>query len=59
MLERLRMALQRLWLRRRPDDDGESESHQGGFGQTRDQARFWAEFREGQREADARSSEPE
>jgi hypothetical protein len=46
MWKRLREALQRLW-----------RSSQGGFDErrtARERARFWAEVREGQREAEER-----
>jgi hypothetical protein len=47
MWKRLRQTLWRLW-RRSPGDPGELRTAEA-------RARFWAEVREGQREAEARS----
>ena len=60
MQNRLREALQHLWTslwRRRGPIAVETEHGEGG-GRSEARARFWAEFRAGQREAEARSSRP-
>jgi hypothetical protein len=60
MQNHLREALGRLWTslwrRRGPIAVTEHEEAGGGWPEAR--ARFWTEFREGQREAEVRSARP-
>jgi len=60
MQNRLREALRHLWTslwKRRGPIAVKTEREDGG-GRPEARARFWAEFRAGQREAEARSSRP-
>ena len=57
----LREALRRLWTslwRRRGPIAVKTEHEEEAGGRLEARARFWAEFREGRREAEAHSSRP-
>lgn len=62
MAEFLRRTLAHFWrsLRQRLPGAGAARAHmdERGSGREASRARFWAEFREGQREAEGRSSGP-
>jgi len=61
MQNRLREALARLWAslwRRRALIAAKTDRNEEGGGWAEARARFWTEFREGQREAEAHSSRP-
>jgi len=61
MQNRLREALGRLWTsvwRRRGPIAVKTEPDREGGGLAEVRGRFWREFREGQREAEAHSSRP-
>ncbi len=60
MQTRVREALGRLWtsLWRRFAPIVVEAEHEEGGSRAGARRRFWAEFREGQREAEARSSKP-
>ena len=61
MQNRLREALGRLWTsvwRRRGPIAVKTEPDREGGGLAEARGRFWSEFREGQREAEAHSSRP-
>jgi len=61
MPNRVRETLGRLWTslwRRRGPVAVEAEHDEEGRGWAEARARFWTEFRQGQREAEAHSSRP-
>jgi len=61
MQNRLREAFARLWAsfwRRRGRIVVKTDRNEEGGGWAEARARFWTEFREGQREAEAHSSRP-
>jgi hypothetical protein len=61
MQNRLREALRHLWTswwRRRGPVAMKADHIEEGRGEAEARARFWTEFREGQREAEAQSARP-
>jgi hypothetical protein len=61
MGKHLRRALERLWTwlwRKRGPISVKAEPGQNASGRSLERARFWTEFRDGQREAEANSARP-